>query len=751
MKKGFLLLMCCFVFGPLAAGNHSNPLVFGNNRITLITDGLVRLEYAVDGKFFDDPTMFAYDRSHLLDTFSVEKLDGNRYRIETGRMTITYTADGFPFGAMNFRIEFDNGGEKPSRWTVRQSAFPSKNNLCGAIATLDNIDGRTELDEGLLSRDGYYMIDDTGKERLVDGWIAEPSKAHVQDYYVFIYGTDYRSALRSLGAISGRAPMNRKYMHGAWYCRFYNYSADDYRRIVREYREHDFPLDVLVFDMDWHTMDAKVGSGHGGRLSWTGYTWNRKQFPDPAGLLAEFRKEHIYVPLNDHPADGIRPHEEGYDGFMRAMGEDPAEGRSLLFDAGDRKYMENFFRYALEPNEKIGAAFWWLDWQQNYIQPWVRGTRMRHLPWLNHLYYRHSLKGGLRGALYSRWGGWGTQRYPIQFSGDTYASWEMIAFQVEMTATSGNAGCFFWAHDLGGHYNGDDPEMYARWTQFGAVSSSLRVHSSSSAPDRRPWNEVWGRQATESMRRAYHFRSEMMPYIYSSLWQVHREMVPLTRALYIDYPRVEEAYRNPQEYLLGDLVLTAPIASPGKGPDRVAEQTVWFPVGDSWYDLFTGRRFEGGTKHTVSAPLNEFPVYVKGGYPLPMQPYTPRMATARIDTLIVRCYPGGPGADNGYELYEDDGLSLDYTRGRYALTPLRYRLSDGGLTVTVGAAEGEYEGQPAERSYRIELPGLSSCAVARIDGRRTKIAVNDRGMPCIDVPRRSIRRPVEITLTDPYQ
>ena len=127
------------------------------------------------------------------------------------------------------------------------------------------------------------------------------------------------------------------------------------------------------------------------------------------------------------------------------------------------------------------------------------------------------------------------------------------------------------------------------------------------------------------------------------------------------------------------------------------------------------------------------------------------MATARIDTLIVRCYPGGPGADNGYELYEDDGLSLDYTRGRYALTPLRYRLSDGGLTVTVGAAEGEYEGQPAERSYRIELPGLSSRAVARIDGRRTKISVNDRGMPCIDVPRRSIRRPVEITLTDPYQ
>ena len=79
---------------------------------------------------------------------------------------------------------------------------------------------------------------------------------------------------------------------------------------------------------------------------------------------------------------------------------------------------------------------------------------MKHLPWLNHIYYNYSAGNRLRGAGFSRWAGWGDHRHPIQFSGDAVGNWDLLRFEVDLTTTSGNAGCFFWAHDLGGLYDG---------------------------------------------------------------------------------------------------------------------------------------------------------------------------------------------------------------------------------------------------------------------------------------------------------
>ena len=127
---------------------------------------------------------------------------------------------------------------------------------------------------------------------------------------------------------------------------------------------------------------------------------------------------------------------------------------------------------------KWALLFWWLDWQQDYLYPYVRGTSMRHLPWLNKIYYDYSARNNLRGAWVSVVGQvGGDHRHPIQFSGDAVANWELLRFEIDLTTTSGNAGCFFWAHDLGGFYGGDDAELYTRWTQFGLLNSSLRIHS----------------------------------------------------------------------------------------------------------------------------------------------------------------------------------------------------------------------------------------------------------------------------------
>lgn len=718
MKFGifFFVVLSSFFSGVKA---QNNPVVIGNSRFTFITPGLVRLEYAIDGKFLDDPTLFAYNRQIDYQDVKMEKKEENRYTITTPKMRLEFTHDGFPFGQTNLRVYFKQGDQDKSWYMASEQG----RNLRGPVTTLDAIGGPIELQEGLLSRDGWYVIHDTGKEILKNDWIENRPREHVQDVYLFIYGNDYKSALKSLQVISGSVPMTRKYVHGAWYCRWWNYTDDDYRDIVKGYKEHDFPMDILVFDMGWHTQkEAKVGTGHAGTRGWTGYSWNRELIKDPAGLIRELKNDGIQVVLNEHPHDGIRDHEDAYPDFMKALGE--PVGKNVLLDAGSKKYMDNFMKYAHEESDSMGVAFWWLDWQQDYLYPKVRGTAMSHLQWLNHIYFNYSRKNNLRGAGFSRWAGWGDHRHPIQFSGDAVGNWDLLKFQIELTATSGNAGCFFWAHDIGGFYGGNDAELYTRWTQFGLLNSSLRIHSVYDEKlDRRPW--LWGKQAENSMREIYHLRSELMPYIYSSVWQCHADMLPLNRAMYIEYPEKDEAYRNPQQFMFGDLLLGAPITSTGTGEEKIAGQQVWLPEGDVWYQWFSGTRYEGGRTITENCDINSFPLYVKGGYPLPMQPYTPRMASTPLTCLVVRCYPGAGEYDHSYTMYEDDGESIGYEQGQSAFTKMICRKKEGKHELIINSVEGTYKGQPQKRAYRFELAGISAPLMVKVNGKTVKPVKDD--------------------------
>lgn len=744
--KIFFKLIALFLFltgtGLSAYAKHpeQNPMVFGKNRLSIITPTLLRLEYAVDGKFIDAPTLFAYDRASMLspESIDVKELGDNCYEIKTPSLRIWYKNDGFPFSTSNLNVFYTHNG-KEKKFTNR---FITKNNLGGPVETLDRVTAEIPMNDGILSKDGWYMIDDARGDLLVNDWI-EPrdTKNHIQDQYCFIYGNDFKAALASLGAISGKVPMTRKYIHGVWYCRYWDYTSDEFLDIIDGYDKNDFPIDNIVFDMGWHTNDAKVGTGHNGHLNWNGYTWNRELIPDPADLVKKLHEKGVTVSLNDHPHDGIRPHEHNYDEFAKALGVNP--GEVPLFDLSDKNYMEKFFRYAHKPSEDIGVDFWWLDWQQNYLYPYVAGHNSTSLQWINELYYRNSMREGKRGAGYSRWAGWGDHRHPIQFSGDAQANWPMLAFEVKLTACSGQGGCYYWAHDIGGFRGEPNPELTTRWTQFGALSAALRVHSTKDKKlDRRPW--ISGKKETEAMRRMYHFRSQLMPYIYSNVWHTHNTMVPLNRSMFIDFGSQKESFDQPQQFMFGDVLMAAPITSPGAGENKVASQKVWFPKGEVWYDYFTGERFDGGQTQDISKPLDEFPLYVRGGHILAMQPYTSRPATTPLTKLELTAYPAGGDTDNTFELYEDDGISLDYTKGKYSVTKLNYSQKGNKVTITVNPAEGAYDGFIEKRSYKVCIPKADVKAGVKVNGKKRRVSVDKSGIPVIEIPETDVRKKVMV-------
>ncbi len=467
--------------------------------------------------------------------------------------------------------------------------------------------------------------------------------------------------------------------------------------------------------MDWHHNDwqtpeghprrTKYGFGHGGgNMGWTGYSWNEKLIPDPEEMLCDIREKGVAVTLNDHPADGVRSNEECYGKFAEMMG--LKNGENIPFLCGDKKYMEAFFASALEPCEKLGVDFWWLDWQQDYIIPSVPGFKnQKVLPWLNRLYFEHSKKDSKRGQIYSRWGGVGDQKHPMFFSGDTIAAWDALKFEIEMTAASSNSLCFFWGHDIGGFASPDgtrDSEMFIRWVQFGAVSASLKLHSCGDNMDRRPW--TWGKEAASSMRKAFLFRRGIMPFIYSAAFQSCRDSAPFIEPLYYEEPLTEESYRNSGEFLIGGALAT-PICEKGEicdgGAEPVAKKRVFLPSG-VWYNFFTGEMRRGG-EFTEECGLDSFPFYVKAGRPFPMQNTSKRDAS---DELIVRLYPPQDGCLEDFTLYEDDGVSQGYLSGEYLMTKIVCRREKDDVSLTFTPSGAGYKNMPESRRVTLELIGI---------------------------------------------
>ncbi|HEY0256188.1 MAG TPA: TIM-barrel domain-containing protein [Candidatus Methylacidiphilales bacterium] len=692
-KPAFLAAACVFFLVNFGRGEVTGIETAGHARFTVITPQLIRMEYAPDDKYIDEPSWFAVGRDARFTGYQVQR-DAESLVIDTGVIKLTYQDNGKAFAADNVHAEIRKNAETVT-W---HPGLQTTGNLGGTNRTLDGVREALPISDGVISRDGWYLLDDSKSVLATRDWFEKRPNDQALDWYFFGYGLDYKAALKSLTAIGGPIPLPRKVTMGIWYSRYWPYSSDDYKHIVGEYHQHEFPLDMLVMDMDWHTD------------GWTGYTWNKKLIPDGPALLSWVHAQGLGVTLNDHPADGVQPKEECYTAFMQAMGADAAT--PLPFDAGDKKYLDTFYRFTHAPLIKEGVDFWWLDWQQ---YPQTRSLpELTNLALLNRYNYENTAVDGKRGQSFSRWAGWGDQRYPIHFSGDSNTGWPMLAFEVPYTSTAGNGGCFFWSHDIGGHMGGRNEESYTRWCQFGALSAALRSHSSRRGDtDRRPW--TYPDWAENSMRISFQLRARLLPYIYSCAAAAVKESVPLLRPMYIDYPDQEAAYHNGQQFLLGDNLLVAPITMPGFGPNRVAWQHVWFPEG-TWYQYFSGEKYEGPGNVIAAADINEFPLFVRGGVPLPEQSFVERPATAPLTHLVLRCFPGPEGKTGTSVLYEDDGISVGYEKGAFATTELSYSRSGKKVTVHIAATKGSYQGQPARRAYTLLLPDTQSGKVVSPEG-----------------------------------
>ena len=316
-------------------------VIRGNMRISVLTPRLIRVETDTLRQFCDAATQKVWFRDFERPQFSVEE-SGDALLIRT-----TQTI-----------FHFDLGKRALVGVTLKSGRHVTDfaaGNLKGTYRTLDGVNGSHALEDGLMSRGGVTVMDDSRSCLLADDGTILPRSKTQSDKYYFAYGNDYRGCLRDFYRLCGQTPLVPRWCLGNWWSRYKAYTQQEYLDLMQQFLDRKIPITVATIDMDWHWVNvgdkfSNEQLGLGGErktlrdvingMGWTGYSWNTDLFPDHKAMLDKLHEMDLKVPLNLHPAQGVRPFEDRYAEMARAMGMDPKENRTIPFDIADPKYCE---------------------------------------------------------------------------------------------------------------------------------------------------------------------------------------------------------------------------------------------------------------------------------------------------------------------------------------------------------------------------------------------------------------------------
>lgn len=675
-------------------------------RISFLTARLVRLEYQEQGCFEDRFTTSVQHRE--FPAVKVERHQGRRgWELDTDFLHIVYDGQAFSRSGLSITLK-GNFSAYQNTWRYGEP-FAA---LGGAARTLDGADGAIPVENSVIARNGFSILDDSQSMLLTKDGRFIPREHPETDLYFFGYGHDYQQCLQDYYRLSGPVPLLPRYALGNWWSRFHEYSEASYLALMDRFRQENVPLSVALIDMDWHLTKVPYGSG------WTGYTWNRALFPDPRRFLSALHDRGMHTSLNLHPAGGIAPHEEAYPAMCEALGRDPQKNQCIDFDAADEQFMQAYLKYLHHPAEADGVDFWWIDWQQGKdsalegLDPlWV----------LNEKHFQDSARAGKRGLILSRYAGPGSQRTPVGFSGDTIMSWASLAFQPAFTAMAANAGYPWWSHDIGGHMQGiRHDELSVRWLQFGVFSPILRLHSGKNRfASKEPW--TYGLEAEKIMGDYLRLRHRLIPYLYTAAERTHRLGEALVRPMYHGWPEQEEAYQVPHQYLFGPSLLVCPITAPMDPDLKMGRARAWLPAG-TWFDFMTGQIYTGDRMLSVWRALGQYPVFAPAGAVVPLADSL--NADENPPEMTLRVFAGKSGS---FDLYEDDGISQ---HSAAAWTHIAFDWEKGLLKISTA---GDRSVLPAERTWHVEVIGARETQ-ARRNGRRLPARYDpERNALCLTV------------------
>lgn len=674
---------------------NDNQIYIGScYRITVLSNRLIRFEYSKEKAFTDLASHTVWFRKAENINFSVKEENG-KIIVETAEI----------------KLFINKKKAKPDYVVIKENGkflkCNNKNNLKGTCRTLDATFGKVPLNDGLLTENGIYVLDDS-KSFLINengNFVARDGKC--TDLYIFAYEKNYREAIKAFYNISSPTPIIPRYALGVWWSRYRKYTQKEYTDLMLKFKSEDIPLTVATVDMDWHWVnletkfksefDALNSNEKCNKNGWTGYSWNTDLFPDYKEFLKFLKNENLHITLNLHPADGVRFFENQYEAMANALDIDPKSKKEIPFVCGSDKFWNAYFDILHKPYEKDGVDFWWIDWQQGKKCD-VKG--LDPLTALNHYHYLDNAQNGDIPMILSRYSGLGSHRYPLGFSGDTAISWKVLDFQPYFTITATNAAYTWWSHDIGGHHMGRrDDDMYLRWLQFGVFSPILRLHSTSNdLLGKEPWkyrNEIY-----KISKNYLRLRHALIPYIYTMDYRCHKNGIALCEPMYYSYPNHKNAYNFKNQYMFGSELMVCPITSKQNKDTNMGAVSAWIPEG-RWTDIFTGQSYTGDKILSLNRDIDSIPVLAKEGAIIPIA--LPKgNDTSNPKELELWIYSG----NNSFTLYEDNSRT-DFEKHNCKTTfNIHYDKQAEKINFSIETPIGDRDVIPEHRNFRLVFKDL---------------------------------------------
>ncbi|HEX6289430.1 MAG TPA: TIM-barrel domain-containing protein, partial [Herpetosiphonaceae bacterium] len=535
---------------------------------------------------------------------------------------------------------------------------------------------RPQVSYGLFFNTTYRSRFDIGAERPGE-WCMETHGAEL-DYYI-IYG-EPAAILRTYSELTGRMPLPPRWALGYHQCRWSYESEQIVRELAGEFRSRRIPCDVIHLDIDYM---------RGYRV----FTWSPKRFSDPEKLVRDLAEDGFKTVTIIDPGVKYEP-EADYEPFDQGLARDyfvrTADGTLFhgyvwpdraVFPDVMRPEVREWWGDLHKSLTDIGVAGIWNDMNEPAIKDQPFGEpdgkhitmpldapqgpldeRATHAETRN-LYgsmmsrATHEALSRLRNErsfVLSRSGYAGIQRWSASWMGDNRSAWSHLEISLPMLCNMGLSGVPFVGCDIGGFFGNATGELFARWMQLGVLYPFMRGHSELGTKRHEPW--VFGERVEQICREYIELRYRLLPYIYALFWEAATTGAPILRPLLYHFPNDPRTYDLHDQVVLGPSLLAAPIYRPG-----VEYRAVYLPAG-TWYDWWSGERYEGPTDILAHAPLERMPLYVRAGAVIPLGPVMQHTGERPLDELTVRVWPGS----GEWTLYEDDGQSFDHQQGVWA-------------------------------------------------------------------------------------
>ena len=598
------------------------------------------------------------------------------------------------------------------------------------------------------------------------------------DYY-FMYGKNADGVIAQMRYLSGDVPMFPMWTYGFWQSKERYKSAAETEGIVDQYRALNVPLDGIIQDWQywgsnylWNAMDFLAEDFSNGKQMiqnvhrkhahfmisiWASFGPMTQQFRElnEKGLLMPFETwpqsgiSHIWPPVMKYPS-GVKV----YDAFH-------PEARAIYW-----KYLKTLYDY--------GTDAWWMDsTDPDFFNPkesdyahkvyggtWRSQRNAFPLETVRGIYQSQRKDyGQKRVFIMTRSSYAGQQHYGSNmWSGDVNSSWDMLRKQVPAGLSYSLTGNPNFNTDIGGFFcgsyntkgSGSAPrnpqfqELYVRWMQYGLFCPVFRSHGAD-AP-----REIWqfgkkGEPVYDAIEKQIRLRYRLIPYLYSTAWQVTSNNDSYMRPLFSDFAADKKVWNITDEFLFGRSILAAPIVKAQYTEEKIIRTdamtgwnrqnatdgsaagaidftatkttTKYLPKGAAWYDFWTNKQYKGGQDVTLETTLDRVPMFVRAGSILPLGPEMQYVGEKAWDNLEMRVYPGANGS---FTLYEDEGDNYNYEKGAYAT--ITFQWNDSKKQLTIGERKGQYPGMLQKRQFTIVTPNGKQ-KVIEYNGQKMQVSI----------------------------